>query len=106
MARPYSVDLREKVLQHLETNLNRGEASRVLQISTATIARWIARKKKKENVEPIRRKYAYKWIDDEKLIAYVENHPERQLRVILLAFGRQKERKYKKLQQTLNELIG
>lgn len=40
----------------------------MFQIEIATIYRWISRKKEKGNVEPLRRPYAYKLIDDQKLI--------------------------------------
>ena len=33
-------------------------------------------KKLKGNVEPLQRKYTYKKIDDQKLIQYVETHPD------------------------------
>ncbi len=76
MARPYSLDLREKVLKYLETNPNRKSASELFQIGLATIQRWITRKKEKGHVKPKRREYAYKWIDDQKLIEYVKTYPD------------------------------
>jgi transposase len=64
MPKSYSIDLRERVLQHLEKNPNREGASRLFQVGIATIYRWLSRKKQKGNVEPLRRSYAYKKIDD------------------------------------------
>ena len=76
MPKSYSVDLRERVLQYLEKNKNREAASRLFQIGVATIYRWLSRKKEKGNVEPLRRPYVYKKIDDQKLIAYIEKNPD------------------------------
>jgi transposase len=87
MPKAYSVDLREKVLKHLETNPNKTSASRLFQIGIATIQRWASMKKAKGHVEPLRRKYAYKKIDDQKLIQYVEAHPDHFLSEIAKHFG-------------------
>ncbi len=76
MPKSYSIDLRERVLQYLEKNTNRKAASLLFQVGIATIYRWISRKKEKGNVEPLRRPYAYKKIDDQKLIAYIEKNPD------------------------------
>jgi transposase len=76
MPKSYSVDLRERVLKHLEKNQNREAASLLFQVGIATIYRWISRKKEKGNVEPLHRPYVYKKIDDQKLIDYVEKNPD------------------------------
>ncbi len=76
MPKSYSVDLRERVLQYLEKNKNREAASRLFQVGVATIYRWLARKKEKGNIEPLRRPYVYKKIDDQKLIDYIEKNPD------------------------------
>ena len=76
MLKYYSLDLRERVLSYLEKNADKKEASLLFQVGVATIYRWVARKKAKGHVEPKRRKYAYKRIDDQKLIEYVEANPD------------------------------
>lgn len=76
MPKSYSVDLRERVLQYLEKNKNRKAASLLFQVGEATIYRWISRKKEKGNVEPLRRPYVYKKIDDQRLIDYIEKNPD------------------------------
>jgi transposase len=81
MPKSYSVDLRERVLQYLEKNKNREAASLLFQVGIATIYRWISLKKEKGSVEPLRRPYAYKRIDDQKLIDYVEKNPEHFLEI-------------------------
>ena len=69
MARPYSIDLREKVLGHLEKKPNKKATSDLFQVGIATIYRWVALKKKEGHVKPLRRKYAYKRIDDEAILS-------------------------------------
>ena len=76
MPKPYSVDLRERVLNHLEKNADKKAASPLFHIGIAKVFRWVTSKKLKGNVEPLQRKYTYKKIDDQKLIQYVETHPD------------------------------
>ena len=87
MPKSYSVDLRERVLNYLEKNNNRKAASLLFQVGVATIYRWISRKKEKGNVQPLRRPYAYKKIDDQKLVEYVETHPDQFLSEIAQHFN-------------------
>lgn len=87
MPKSYSVDLRERVLNHLERNPDKKAASSLFQVSIATIYRWVCRKKSKGNVEPFHRKYAYKKIDDQKLIEYVIANPDHFLSEIAEYFG-------------------
>lgn len=87
MPKSYSLDLRERVLQYLEKNKNREAASRVFGVGIATIYRWLSRKKEKGNVEPLRRPYAYKKIDDQQLIDYVEKNPDHFLSEIAKHFN-------------------
>lgn len=87
MPKSYSVDLRERVLNHLEKNPDKKAASILFQIGIATVFRWVSLKKIKGNVEPLRRKYAYKKIDDQKLIEYVKTNPDHFLSEIAEHFG-------------------
>lgn len=87
MPKPYSVDLRERVLKHLEKEPDKKAASVLFQIGIATIFRWASRKKLKGTVEPLRRKYAYKKIDDQKLAEYVKDNPDHFLSEIAEHFG-------------------
>jgi transposase len=87
MPKPYSIDLRERVLSFLEKNPDKKAASELFQVGLATIFRWVAKKKAVGNVQPLRRPYAYKRIDDEKLTAYVEAHPDHFLSEIANHFG-------------------
>lgn len=76
MAKAYSIDLRTRVLHYLKKNSNKEAASQLFQVSRATIYRWLARNKEKGHVNPIKRKYAYKKVEDEKLRHYIEENPE------------------------------
>lgn len=87
MPKSYSVDLRERVLNHLEKNPDKKAASVLFQVGIATVFRWVSRKKINGNVEPLRRKYAYKKIDDQKLIEYVKTNPDHFLSEIAEYFG-------------------
>jgi len=87
MPKSYSVDLRERVLKHLEKNQNKKSASLLFQVGIATIYRWVSRKKEKGHVRPLRREYAYKKIDDQKLIEYVEMHSDQFLSEIAKHFN-------------------
>ncbi|MGL5583512.1 MAG: IS630 transposase-related protein [Cetobacterium sp.] len=49
--------------------------------------RWIKRKKQRGNIEPLKKKSSYKKIDDEKLIAYVEQNPDHFLSEIAKHFN-------------------
>lgn len=87
MPKFYSLDLRERVLKYLENNNDKQAASRLFQVGIATIYRWIAKQKATGNVQPLRRPYAYKKIEDEKLIAYIEAYPDHFLSEIANHFG-------------------
>lgn len=87
MPKSYSVDLREKVLNYLEKNPNKQIVCDLFQIGIATLYRWVSLKKKKGNVLPLRRKYAYKKIEDQKLIEYVKANPDHFLSEIAKHFG-------------------
>lgn len=87
MPKSYSVDLRERVLSYLEKNPDKKKACAVFEVGIATIYRWASRKKLTGNVKPLRRPYAYKRIDDQKLIEYVKANPDHFLSEIGEHFG-------------------
>ena len=45
MVKPYSVDLRRRVLAYIEETADKTKASQLFKVGIATIYRWIARKK-------------------------------------------------------------
>ncbi|MDP3588065.1 MAG: IS630 transposase-related protein, partial [Sulfuricurvum sp.] len=44
MGKPYSTDLRKRVLEYIEETKDKVKASQVFKVGIATIYRWIARK--------------------------------------------------------------
>ena len=87
MVRPYSVDLRKRVLEYIEETKDKRKASQLFKVGIATIYRWIARKTQTGNLEPSRSKAYKKKIDDQKLIAYLEQHPDHFLSEIAAHFN-------------------
>lgn len=76
MPKPYSTDLRKRVLQYLEKDSDKMKASQLFQVGIATIYRWVARKKQSGTIEPLKKRNTYRKIDNQKLIAYVEQNPD------------------------------
>ncbi len=87
MPKPYSTDLRKRVLQYLEKEGDKMNASRFFQVGIATIYRWVARKRQSGTIEPLKKRNTYRKIDDQKLIAYVEQYPDHFLSEIAKHFG-------------------
>lgn len=87
MAKPYSVDLRKRVVEYIEETKDKTKASQLFKVGIATIYRWIARKKQTGNVEPSPKKSYKKKIDDQQLISYVEQNPDHFLSEIAGHFG-------------------
>lgn len=87
MPKPYSIDLRQRVVEYLQKTQDKKKASELFQVGIATVYRWAARFAQKGHVEPLRRERAYKKIDDEQLIAYVKEHPDHFLSEIAAHFG-------------------
>lgn len=87
MGKEYSLDLRERVIAFLEQGNDTQTASELFQISQRTVQRWRKRKLEKGNVRPLRREFAYKKIDYERLKAYLEQHPDQFLYEIAEEFS-------------------
>ena len=87
MPKPYSIDLRHRVVEYLKKTQDKKKASELFQVGIATVYRWAARLAQKGHVEPLRRERAYKKINDEQLTAYVKEHPDHFLSEIAAHFG-------------------
>jgi transposase len=87
MAKPYSVDLRRRVLEYIEETADKTKASQLFKVGIATIYGWIARKKQSGSVEPSPKKTYKKKIDDHKLMAYIEENPDHFLSEIAIHFN-------------------
>lgn len=86
MVRPYSLDLRKRVLEYVEETKDKTKASQLFKVGIATIYRWIARKTQTGNIEPSPSKPYKKKIDDQQLVAYLEAHPDHFLSEIAAHF--------------------
>lgn len=87
MAKAYSVDLRERVLKHLEDGNTTQSAIRLFSVSIATIFRWIKLKRETNKLVPRKRRCTYRKIDLKKLQEYVEKHPDQYLSEIAKEFS-------------------
>ena len=76
MAKAYSLDLRERVIKYLEMGNRKESAVKLFSVGIATIYRWLKLKKEIGNLQRKTRKFSYKYIDDEKLKKYLEEHPD------------------------------
>lgn len=87
MGKPYSVDLRERVLAYIDETKDKAKASQLFKVGIATIYRWIARKTQTGCVTPSPKKAYKKKIDDQELAAYVMQNPDHFLSEIANHFG-------------------
>lgn len=87
MARPYSVDLRKRVLEYIDETKDKTGTNQLFKVGIATIYRWIARKTQTGNVTPSAKKAYKKKINDQELIAYVKQNPDHFLSEIANHFG-------------------
>lgn len=87
MPKPYSVDLRKRVLEYIKETQDKVKASQLFKVGIATIYRWIARKTQTGSVNPSPKKTYKKKIDDQELIAYITKNPDHFLSEIANHFG-------------------
>jgi transposase len=87
MSKPYSLDLRNRVLEYIDETKDKVKASQIFKVGIATIYRWIARKTQIGSVAPFSKKIYSKKIDDQRLIAYVTQNPDHFLSEIANHFG-------------------
>lgn len=87
MAKGYSLDLRERVVNHILGGGKKKEASRVFQVGEETVYRWMREYKKEGGVKPRTRKpYKTRKIDKEKLLFYLKRFPDAILEEIAQEF--------------------
>lgn len=76
----YSVDLRERVIAFIESGGKKLEASRRFNVCRPTIDKWLLLKKEKGSLEsPPLPPRAWRKLNAETLVAYVEAHPDKKL---------------------------
>jgi len=79
----YSLDLRERVVEYVETKGNVSKASRLFKVSRSAIYRWLAR----EDLRPTQVKRRKRKLDWDALKQDVEQNPESQLSQRAQKFG-------------------
>jgi len=87
MGKPYSEDLRKRVLKYIDKTKDKVKASQLFKVGIATIYRWIARKTQTGSITPSPKKAYKKKIDNQRLIAYVTQNPDHFLSEIANHFG-------------------
>jgi transposase len=86
MARAYSVDLRERVVEYVHNGGDRAEACDIFQIGIAMLQRWLSAKKKTGELAP-KKLGSRPWkLDHAAVVAYVESHEDSTLQEIAQYF--------------------
>lgn len=98
MARAYSLDLRQKVVEFVLRGESKEEAARVFNIGIDSVYRWLRLYNKTGNLKPKKRVFLPKKVNIESLRAYVAKNPDHTLTEIgvALALGAQTVWKYLK----------
>ena len=78
----YSLDLRQKVINYIESGGKIAKAAKVFGIGRASIYRWLERK----NLEATKVKYRYRKLDSKELEKYIKANPEVKLKLIAEKF--------------------
>lgn len=86
MPRPYSLDLREKVLNFISTGRSKREAAKIFGIGEDSVYRWI-RLEKHGNLKPKKPVFLPRKIDLNVLRSHLENNPDHTLKEIAIALG-------------------
>ncbi len=88
MGKAYSLDLRKRVVQHVEQYGNKTATAKHFQIDRDTVSDWYKRSKEKEGLIPQKPgPKTTKKVDREKLAHYVENNKDKTLEEIGKEFG-------------------
>lgn len=98
MARAYSLDLRQKVVEFVLQGESKEEAARVFNIGIDSVYRWLRLYNKTGSLKPKKRVFLPKKVNVESLRAYVAKNPDHTLTEIgnALALGAQTVWKYLK----------
>jgi transposase len=84
---PYSVDLRERVINYIESGNSKTSAAEIFCINISTVNRWYVRYKKEGNFLPRKRIGARSKIDKEALVNYINLNPDTKLIDVASKFG-------------------
>lgn len=82
----YSLDLRDRVIDHLKRGGTYESAAKIFQVSVSAIGRWYRRYKALGHYQPKQAPGAKRKVDPETLARYVESNPEAQLKQMAQVF--------------------
>lgn len=84
---PYTLDLREKVINYLKKGHSQTSCSEVFSLHLSTVHRWWRRYVSEGHVNPRKRLGSKGKVDPQALVEYVKSHPEKTLKQIGNHFG-------------------
>jgi transposase len=84
---PYSLDLREKVINFIMAGNTQTEAAKVFSLNLSTVNRWYLRHRKEGHCHPRKRLGAKSKIDKESLKLYITQNPNATLQEISKEYG-------------------
>ena len=87
MSRPYSKDLRERVVSYIDSGNSYSSSSRIYKISVNTAKNWYKRYKTKGHINPIKRPGAKPRLTQEEFETYVNANSNQTLKMIGAHFG-------------------
>ncbi len=95
----YSKDLRSKVINHLKVDSSQIKASQLFNVSKSTVSRWWITFTEEKRIEPKPRGGSKNKVSLEDIGKFVENNPDKTLKLIGEHFGISGTACYKKLKK-------
>ena len=86
MARSYSTDLRERVVDYIKSGGSRKDACRIFNVSLRTLSNWLKRLRDTGNVLPSKLGSRPWKLDHDEVIKYIDPNPESTLKSIASHF--------------------
>ena len=86
MSVSYSMDLRERVVDHVRQH-NKKSASEIFKVSRPTINKWLEYEKRYKSLSARKPPGRRSAIDAKELSSYIAKHPDHYLREIAACFG-------------------
>ena len=87
MAKAYSLDLRERVVEHVKRHGNKKAASKLYRLHRGTIDKWLEYDREYKSLVPRKPTGRRSGVDGVKLAEYINKHPDHYLREIAEEFG-------------------
>ena len=87
MTKAYSLDLRERVVEHVKRHGNKMAASKLYRLHRGTIDKWLEYDREYKSLVPRKPAGRRSRVDAIKLAEYINKHPDHYLREIALEFG-------------------